>query len=366
MRRGIVLVAEGHEIVGFLSVAENIELGAYRFWPRSSRAVIHDNRDRIYDLFPILADKRNQLASLLSGGQQQMVAIGRALMSQPRLILLDEPSFGLAPVVVEQIYERLALLRRETQLSMVIVEQNSDLALEFCDTTSVMRLGEFVARSAGGATDRRRAQSSIFRCLTVRQGRETAPAEPSGVRTEHSGGELAVPTPDCARVDNPRFFLDDAKHPPFVGERLGLDVVLNHARRERQRDDGPDVLSHRVQVVASAIATEALAELAKISRANRQADQLVHGSQGAGARAMGMSHHVGLDRIDPHAGFVDVDRQLHVVDGCETARPEGVVLQGRHRSDRLRVLPVEPGPDVSVVEGIGGSRYCRAGSSGIW
>lgn len=148
VRRGIVLVAEGHEIVGTLSVAENIELGAYRFWPRTSRAVIRDNRDRIYDLFPVLAEKRNQLASLLSGGQQQMVAIGRALMSQPRLILLDEPSLGLAPVVVEQIYERLALLRRETQLSMVIVEQNSDRALDFCDTTSVLRLGEFVARSA--------------------------------------------------------------------------------------------------------------------------------------------------------------------------------------------------------------------------
>lgn len=148
VRRGIVLVAEGHEIVGTLSVAENIELGAYRFWPRSSRSVIREHRDRIYDLFPILAEKRNQLASLLSGGQQQMVAIGRALMSQPRLILLDEPSLGLAPVVVDQIYERLALLRRETQLSMVIVEQNSDRAMEFCDASSVLRLGEVVARSA--------------------------------------------------------------------------------------------------------------------------------------------------------------------------------------------------------------------------
>jgi len=154
VRRGIVLVAEGHEIVGSLSVAENLELGAYRFWPRSSRSVVRANRDRIYDLFPILAEKRHQLASLMSGGQQQMLAIGRAMMSEPRLILLDEPSLGLAPVVVDQIYGRLALLRRETQLSMVIVEQNSDRAMAFCDTTSVMRLGEIVARSgAEGLTE---------------------------------------------------------------------------------------------------------------------------------------------------------------------------------------------------------------------
>jgi branched-chain amino acid transport system ATP-binding protein len=147
VRRGIVLVAEGHEIVGKLSVEENLQLGAFRFWPRSSGAVIRKNRDRIFDLFPILAEKRGQLASLLSGGQQQMLSIGRALMSQPRLMLLDEPSLGLAPVVVEQIYERLLLLRRETGLSMIIVEQNSDRALSFCDRTHVMRLGELVAEA---------------------------------------------------------------------------------------------------------------------------------------------------------------------------------------------------------------------------
>jgi branched-chain amino acid transport system ATP-binding protein len=144
VRRGVSLVAEGHEVVGTLSVIENLQLGAFRFWPKE-RTASTETLDRVFDLFPILAERRTQLASLLSGGQQQMLAIGRALMSRPRVILLDEPSLGLAPVVVEQIYERLDLLRREGDLAMLVVEQSSERAQGFCDRTHVMRLGEIVA-----------------------------------------------------------------------------------------------------------------------------------------------------------------------------------------------------------------------------
>jgi branched-chain amino acid transport system ATP-binding protein len=147
VRQGVVLVAEGHEVIGTLSVLENLRLGAFRFWPRSSAGETRASLDRVYDLFPVLAERSNQLASLLSGGQQQMLAIGRALMARPRIILLDEPSLGLAPVVVDQIYERLDLLRKEGDLAMMLVEQNSDRAVGFCDRIHVMRLGEMVAVS---------------------------------------------------------------------------------------------------------------------------------------------------------------------------------------------------------------------------
>lgn len=147
VRRGIVLVAEGHEIIGNLTVQENLALGAFRFWPRRSRAVISQTQQTVLDLFPILGERRNQLAALLSGGQQQMLAIGRAIMSKPTLMLLDEPSLGLAPVVVEQIYQQLATLRQEAGLSMIIVEQSSARAAEICERTYVMRLGEIVAEA---------------------------------------------------------------------------------------------------------------------------------------------------------------------------------------------------------------------------
>jgi branched-chain amino acid transport system ATP-binding protein len=113
----------------------------------------------VLDLFPVLAQKEKQLASLLSGGQQQMLAIGRALMSEPSLLLLDEPSLGLAPIVVDQIYAQMTVLKRELNLSMILVEQNSDRALAFCDRTYVLRLGEIVAEAgpSGFSQEDRRA-----------------------------------------------------------------------------------------------------------------------------------------------------------------------------------------------------------------
>lgn len=150
VRKGIVLVAEGHEVIGSLSVLENLRLGAFRFWPRRDPAV-ERRIDQAFDLFPILAERRHQLAALLSGGQQQMLAIGRALMARPTLLLLDEPSLGLAPIVVDEIYDRLDLLRKEAGLAMVVVEQSSTRVADFCDRIHVMRLGEIVANSEAGS-----------------------------------------------------------------------------------------------------------------------------------------------------------------------------------------------------------------------
>lgn len=145
VRKGISLVAEGHEIIGSLTVGENLALGAFRFWPRQSRRVIAETRDRVYSLFPILGEREGQLAALLSGGQQQMLAIGRAMMSRPRVILLDEPSLGLAPVIVDQIYAQLAALQQEEGLTLVVVEQSSERAAALCDRLYLLKLGEVVA-----------------------------------------------------------------------------------------------------------------------------------------------------------------------------------------------------------------------------
>lgn len=145
VRAGISLVAEGHEIIGSLTVAENLALGAFRFWPRTSRRVIAETRERVFELFPILQEREKQLAALLSGGQQQMLAIGRAMMSRPQVILLDEPSLGLAPIVVDQIYAQLRTLQEESGLTLVIVEQSSERAFGLCDRLYLLKLGEIVA-----------------------------------------------------------------------------------------------------------------------------------------------------------------------------------------------------------------------------
>jgi branched-chain amino acid transport system ATP-binding protein len=162
VRQGVVLVAEGHEVVGTLTVLENLKLGAFRFWPRGSAREVSQDLERVFEMFPMLAERQGQLASLLSGGQQQMLAIGRALMARPRFILLDEPSLGLAPVVVDQIYERLDLLRRTSEVGMLIVEQNSDRATGFCDRINVMRLGEFVAQSGAEGLSDEQMRSAYF------------------------------------------------------------------------------------------------------------------------------------------------------------------------------------------------------------
>ena len=136
---GLVQVPEGRRMFAPLSVEDNLRLGTVRLPSRSSRAV-KDRFDYVYALFPRLAERRGQLAGTLSGGEQQMVAIGRALMSSPRVLLLDEPFLGLAPLVVEEIRRALNALR-EQGLTMILVEQKLDIALPFTSRAYVLIKG---------------------------------------------------------------------------------------------------------------------------------------------------------------------------------------------------------------------------------
>ncbi|MEN4917981.1 ABC transporter ATP-binding protein [Achromobacter spanius] len=144
--RGIALSPEGRRLFPRMTVLDNLELGAY-----TSRCAATRRRtlDLIYGLFPRVQERRAQMAGSLSGGEQQMVAIGRALMAQPRLLLLDEPSLGLAPKVVAEIAHAVERLNRETGLSIVLVEQNARLAMRLSHRAYVLERGEVVRTGTG-------------------------------------------------------------------------------------------------------------------------------------------------------------------------------------------------------------------------
>ncbi len=135
--RGLALVPEGRGIFGRLTVAENLDMGAYL---RNDKAGIKADFARAYALFPRLAERRTQLAGTLSGGEQQMLAIARAMMGRPRLLLLDEPSMGLAPLMVQKIYETIAAIAHEG-VTILLVEQNANLALQVSHRAYVMESG---------------------------------------------------------------------------------------------------------------------------------------------------------------------------------------------------------------------------------
>ncbi len=142
---GISQVPEGRQIFNPLSVEDNLELGAYlRFRRREGRAAIRKDLDSLYGLFPVLHERRKQVAGTLSGGEQQMLAIGRALMAKPRLLLLDEPSMGLAPLVVKEIFNVIDKLRRENGVTILLVEQNAKAALAIADRGYVLETGKVI------------------------------------------------------------------------------------------------------------------------------------------------------------------------------------------------------------------------------
>jgi branched-chain amino acid transport system ATP-binding protein len=143
-RGGLTLVPEGRGILGPLTVMENLELGAYARYGRMPKKAIHESFERVFNLFPRLAQRKAQKAGLLSGGEQQMLAVGRALMADPSLLLLDEPSLGLAPRVGQEILHSLAALNK-SGLSILLVEQKAPLALEIAERAYVLRNGKVVA-----------------------------------------------------------------------------------------------------------------------------------------------------------------------------------------------------------------------------
>ena len=145
VRRGVVQVAEGRAILTTLTVSENLALGAYA---RRDRAGIADSLEEVFHLFPRLRDRGNQLAGNLSGGEQQMLAIGRALMARPRLLLLDEPSMGLAPLLVQEIFRTLVDINR-SGLTVLLVEQNVRQALKIARHGYVMETGHVVLADSG-------------------------------------------------------------------------------------------------------------------------------------------------------------------------------------------------------------------------
>ena len=135
---GICQVPEGRRIFPYLSVAENLDMGAFL---RKDKDEIKRDIEYIYELFPILAERRNQAGGTLSGGEQQMLAISRALMAKPRLLLMDEPSLGLAPLVVKQIFEIIKKINAESKTTIFLVEQNANMALKVAHRGYVMETG---------------------------------------------------------------------------------------------------------------------------------------------------------------------------------------------------------------------------------
>ncbi|MBF0302322.1 MAG: ABC transporter ATP-binding protein [Desulfamplus sp.] len=143
VRQGISLVPEGREIFSPLSVMDNLRMGAYTMYRKGLKTQVKEDFEMIMEMFPILRERANQLAGTLSGGEQQMLAIGRALMARPRLLVLDEPSMGLAPKIVEMIFSTIQRLRQEG-VTILLVEQNARAALKIADRAYVLETGKMV------------------------------------------------------------------------------------------------------------------------------------------------------------------------------------------------------------------------------
>ena len=148
VQMGICQVPEGRRIFPYLSVSENLDMGAFL---RNDKEGIKQDMEHIFELFPILAQRRNQAGGTLSGGEQQMLAISRALMAKPKLLLLDEPSLGLAPLVIRQIFEIIRKINQESNTTIFLVEQNANLALQIAHRGYVMENGRITLADSAAA-----------------------------------------------------------------------------------------------------------------------------------------------------------------------------------------------------------------------
>ncbi|MBI2977228.1 MAG: ABC transporter ATP-binding protein [Chloroflexi bacterium] len=144
--KGVVQAPEGRRVFGRLTVSENLEMGAYT---RVDRSGIADGIEHVFTLFPRLKERHNQVAGTLSGGEQQMLAIGRALMARPRVLLLDEPSMGLAPILVQSIFETIVQLHA-AGTTILLVEQNARMALQIADRGYVLQTGQIILSDTAG------------------------------------------------------------------------------------------------------------------------------------------------------------------------------------------------------------------------
>ncbi len=165
--RGLVQVPEGRRLFAALTVEENLVVGAHL----QDRRALDAGRDYVYTLFPKLAARREQVSGYLSGGEQQMVAIGRALMSKPRVLALDEPSLGLAPLVISEIFDAIQGLNRDTGLTILLVEQNASRALAIADYAYIMENGRVVLDGSSEALRRNADVREFYLGLSVQQGR---------------------------------------------------------------------------------------------------------------------------------------------------------------------------------------------------
>lgn len=157
VKKGIIQVPEGRQVFSDLTVEENLLLGGFN--KRREKGRVRKTMEWIWSLFPPLAERKRQLAGSLSGGEQQMLALGRALMGDPRILLLDEPSLGLAPIILDEIYSTLRRLRKDRSLSMVLVEQNAPLALDFAHRAYVMESGTVIL---SGETDMLKSDGTVL------------------------------------------------------------------------------------------------------------------------------------------------------------------------------------------------------------
>ncbi len=225
---GLALVPEDRGIFADLSVRENLQLGAFT---RRARARAADNLERIVTLFPRLAERMDQLASTMSGGERQMVAIGRALMSSPDILLLDEPSLGLAPLVCSELFQALARIK-ELGVGVLLVEQNARAALAIADRGYLLENGRIVGEGSAAAAARRSGRAPRLSGRQRAGGeRRTKPPAAGRPRGEQRPREVARPRSRCASSS------ETAASPrrlplPACGERVGVRGSESHQRRE--------------------------------------------------------------------------------------------------------------------------------------